>query len=71
VGYRVVETPGLARLVGAGREPGEDGVDEAGAEAAVEWGAAEQEPVEDRPDQQFVDLPGLGVRAQVAAGDAR
>ena len=33
---------GLVGVVGAGCESGEDGVDEVGAEGAVEWGAAEQ-----------------------------
>src|SRR5215469_9811191 len=36
---------GLVRVASARREPGEDGVDETGAEVAVQWGAAEQQAV--------------------------
>src|SRR5690348_14196828 len=64
---------GLAGCVAGalvGREAVEDRVDEAGGEFAVERRSAEEQSVEDRPDQQLVYEPEVGVRAQVAAGDA-
>src|SRR5262249_45407601 len=36
------------------RKAAEDGVGEAGAEPTVDWAAAEEQPVEDRPDHHFV-----------------
>jgi hypothetical protein len=35
-----------------------------GAELAVEWAAAQEQPVEDRPQQQLVQDPTVGIRAE-------
>jgi hypothetical protein len=43
------------------------GVDDALRELAVEWGAAEQQPVVDGPEQQLVGELYVGIRPQVAA----
>jgi hypothetical protein len=61
---------GVAGGFGARCKSGQDGVDDSAAEVAIEGGAAEQQAVEDGPDQEFVDQADVGVWAQVAAGDA-
>jgi hypothetical protein len=50
------------------RKRAHDGVDDLVRVFVVEGSAAEEEPVEQRPDQQLVSQPDIGIGTQVARG---